>query len=471
MSASAERDGVPPHERRWAIGVIAAGTTMAVLDSSIANVALPTISRELNAAPALTIWVVNGFQIAVAVTLLSFASLGDAMGYRRVYTAGIIVFTLGSLCCAVSHTLGALVASRVFQGFGASAIMSVGPALYRTIFPASQLGRGLGISALVVAASASAGPTIGGAILAVLPWPWLFAINVPIGIADAVFAARALPRQHYRRGHVDIPSAVLSVPAIGLFVVGLDGFAHRATVLESGLIFGGAIVFAIAFIVRQRSALVAMLPLDMFSNGRFSLAALTSLCSFLAQGLAFVSLPFLFQGPLGYSAFASGLLITPWPLCIAVLAPIAGRLADRYSAPLLCTVGLATLSLGLVTLALLPAHVTTADIIWRGMVCGIGFGFFQSPNNRELLGSVPRQRSGTASGVLATVRVTGQTFGAALVAIALAGTGASLVSTHVHGDVRGAVALTLWAAAGAAALAALISSLRVRRTYPAFSSP
>lgn len=290
-------DGLPPRERRWAVAVIAVGTTMAVLDGSIANVALPTISRELHASPAVSIWVVNGFQIAVAVTLLTFASLGDLAGYRAVYGGGIAVFTVGSLLCALSGGLPELVAFRVLQGFGAAALMSVGPALYRTIFPTAQLGRGLGISALVVASSLSAGPTIGGLILAVAPWPWLFAINVPLGIIDTIMAVRILPHQQTVGGRFDVPSAVYSALAIGLLVVGLDGFAHRGTPLEIGVSLGLSVAAAIAFILRQRTAAHPMLPLAIFRIRRFSLAAATSLCSFVAQGLAFVSLPFLLPGP------------------------------------------------------------------------------------------------------------------------------------------------------------------------------
>jgi len=455
-------DGLPPRERRLAVAVIALGTTMAVLDSSIANVALPTISRELHASPASTVWVVNAFQISVAVTLMSFASLGDVVGYRAIYSVGLGVFTVGSLLCALSHSLETLVAARVLQGFGASAIMSVGPALYRTIFPTSLLGRGLGISALVVASSASAGPTIGGLILAVLPWPWLFALNVPLGLIDAVLALRVLPAHRTGAGRFDAISALLSVPAIGLFVVALDGFAHRGAVALIACAFVASLAFGAAFVVRQRTEPKAMLPLDIFAVPRFSLAALTSLCSFVAQGLALVSLPFLLQGPLGYSPVASGLLITPWPLCIAAISPIAGRLADRYAAPILCTIGLVVLSAGLASLALLPEHARVADIVWRAMICGIGFGLFQSPNNRELLGSVPRERSGSASGVLSTVRVTGQTLGAALVAIVLGASGAALGGAQSGDVLTHAATSALWLATAAAALAAAVSSLRLR---------
>jgi DHA2 family multidrug resistance protein-like MFS transporter len=340
--------------------------------------------------------------------------------------------------------------------------MSVGPALYRTIFPSSQLGRALGISALVVASSASAGPTIGGAILAVLPWPWLFLINVPLGVVDAVLAPRALPPPHAGRGRFDATSALLSALAIGLFVIALDGFARHAPLPAIGASFAASLAFAVAFVRRQSRVGAPMLPLVLFRVRRFSLAAVTSLCSFVAQGLAYVSLPFLLQSALGYSAFASGLLITPWPLAIAVVSTPAGRLADRYPAPLLCTIGLWTLAAGLAAFAFLPPNATPLDIVWRSALCGVGFGFFQSPNNRELLGSAPRERSGAASGVLATVRVLGQTIGAALVAIALAAGGASLLGHSHAASVAHAATVSLWLASLASALAAIVSGLRLQ---------
>ena len=244
-------------------------------------------------------------------------------------------FSRSAHCCVRSRARSRNSSrSACFKGLGRRPSRGVGPALYRTVFPTAQLGRGLGISALVVASSLSAGPTIGGLILAIAPWPWLFAINVPLGIIDTIMAVRILPHQQTVGGRFDVPSAVYSAMAIGLLVVGLDGFAHRGTPVEIAFSLGLSVAAAIAFILRQRTAAHPMLPLAIFRIRRFSLAAATSLCSFVAQGLAFVSLPFLFQGPLGYSAFASGLLITPWPvkhrICCSHCRPARGSLPAEY---------------------------------------------------------------------------------------------------------------------------------------------
>ena len=447
-----DADGLPAGRRGLALTVLVIGTIMAVLDSSIANVALPTLARELRIDAAQSIWVVNAYQVAVTILLLPFASLGDVLGLRKIYTAGIVIFTIGSLGCALSTTLAVLLAWRIVQGIGAAALMSIAPALMRTIFPAAMLGTAVGISALTVASSAAAGPTIGGIILAVAPWPWLFAINVPLGLIDTVLATRVLPRTPGTGARFDIPSALLSGPALALLVVGLDGIGRHVAAPIVGAMIVASIALGAAFVRRQHRLDAPMLPLDLFAIPRFSLAATTSLCSFTAQGLAFVALPFLFQGAYGYSAFVAGLLFTPWPLAIACVAPFAGRLSDRVSPAKLATAGLATFAIGLIFLANLGPHPFILDIVWRAIVCGAGFGFFQAPNNRELLGSAPRNRSGSAGGMLATVRLTGQSLGAAGVAIVL-GTATVVVAAH----------LALGMAAAVAALAAIVSGMRLAR--------
>ncbi|MBD5635046.1 MAG: MFS transporter [Candidatus Eremiobacteraeota bacterium] len=435
---------------------------MAVLDGSIANVALPTISHELHVDAAASVWVVNAYQLAVAVLLLPLSSLGDVIGYRKVYASGIAIFTLGSLACALSPSLPILILARVLQGVGGAAIMSIAPALNRSIFPASKLGVAVGISALTVASSSAAGPTLGGALLAIAPWPWLFAINVPIGLFDTLFSARALPAGTPSGARYDFASALLSGPALALLVVALDGFARRLPWFAIVALLGCSVAFGYAFVRRQRALEHPMLPLDLFAIPRFSFAAATSLCSFGAQGLAFVVLPFLVQGAYGYSPFASGLLFTPWPLAIAVVAPIAGRLADRLHPPVLSTIGIATFALGLAFFASLPAHASAVAIVACGIVCGLGFGFFQAPNNRELMGSAPRNRSGGASGVLATVRVTGQSLGAATVAIVLGNSVAAGVDPHAAVALLGPAHTALWLAAGCALAGTLVSALRLR---------
>jgi DHA2 family multidrug resistance protein-like MFS transporter len=297
-------------------------------------------------------------------------------------------------------------------------------------------------------------------------------VNVPLGTLDFFLARRLLPSKTGNGHPFDVPSALLSGPAIALLIVALDGFAHRNPPLVTTLLLAASALLLFVFVRRQRHLKYPMLRLELFGIERFSLAAATSLSSFTAQGLAVVALPFLYQVAFGYTPLAAGLLLTPWPLTIMVAAPLAGHLADRYPPPLLATGGLAVFSAGLALLALLPAHPATADIIWRSIVCGAGFGFFQAPNNRELMGSAPRQYSGNASGILATVRITGQSLGAAIVAVVLGTAGATLLEHSIDASAgfEAPLRLALWIASAFAGTAALVSALRLRALRPVRAS-
>ncbi|MDQ6926833.1 MAG: MFS transporter [Candidatus Eremiobacteraeota bacterium] len=342
------------------------------------------------------------------------------------------------------------------------AIIAITPAILREIFPRAQLGRALGIQALVVATSAAAGPTLGGFILAVLPWPWLFAINVPLGVVNVALNS-ALPKDPRKRGWLDMPSVVTSALGFALTVWGLDGFARHEPAWTVAVRVIVGVAAGAVFVRRQFTLAQPMIALDLFRSPAFSMATATGFAAFAAQGLAFVSLPFFFQEALGKTPLESGLLLTSWPLAIAIVAPLAGRLSDRYPVGILATAGLAALAVGLALYATLPPSPTALDITLRGIVCGLGFGFFQSPNNRELIGSAPREKSTSAAGLLAAMRVSGQTVGAALVAIVFGAFGASIAaSTAPHDVVAHAAPAVLWLACGCAAAATLASALRLR---------
>ncbi|WP_213777482.1 MFS transporter [Caballeronia sp. dw_276] len=447
--------GLPYPQRYWAILVVALGITLAVLDGAIANVALPTIARNLNASPADSIWVVNAYQLAITVSLLPLASLGDRIGYRRVYMGGLALFTLASFGCALSGSLTSLAVARVIQGFGAAGIMSVNTALVRMIYPPEHLGRGVSINASVVAVSAVIGPTVASGVLAIAPWPWLFAINVPIGVAALAVGWKALPRTPGHRRPYDYISALMNAAVFGLAITAVDGLGHgehRPYVIAEFLVAG---VIGYFFVRRQLTQTAPLLPVDLLRIPVFALSIATSFCSFTAQMLTFVSLPFLLQNTLGMTQVETGFLMTPWPMVIVFIAPVAGMLSDRYSAGVLGGIGLALLSAGLLLLATTGAHPAPFDIAWRMALCGLGFGLFQSPNNRQMLSSAPRNRSGGASGMLGTARLSGQTLGAALVALIFG-------IAPQHG-----ATITLVVAACFAAAAALVSLLRISRSKTA----
>jgi DHA2 family multidrug resistance protein-like MFS transporter len=422
---------------------------MAVLDGAIANVALPTIAQQLGASAATAVWVINAYQLTITILLIPLAALGDRLGYRRVYIPGLVIFTIGSIGCALSGTLSLLIAARVFQGIGAACIMSMNAALVRATYPSKMLGRGIGYNALVLSMSAAAGPTLAAIILSVANWPWLFSINLPIGIAAVVVGCRALPHARGRNHDFDWVSAILSGVMMGALVFGAEYLARAGTMaglvcIAAGLGAGAALVW------REWGVPNPMVPLDLLKIRIFSMSIATSTVSFAAQMLAYVTLPFLFEGVMGKSVFATGLLITPWPIALGITAPIAGRLADRYRAGLLGGIGLGIFAAGLFLLSRLGTDAATFDIVWRMAICGLGFGLFQSPNNRTIVGSAPVERSGAAGGMLATARLLGQTSGAV----------AAAVGFHLYGISIGPSLLA--GAAAAAGVAAILSLLRLR---------
>jgi DHA2 family multidrug resistance protein-like MFS transporter len=374
---------------------------------------------DLDASPAFSIWIVNGYQLAITISLLPLASLGDIIGYRRVYLAGLLLFTVASLACTLSHGLLMLTVSRIVQGFGAAGIMSVNTALVRFIYPRAQLGRGIGINAMVVAVSAAVGHSVAAAILAVASWPYLFAVNLPIGLAAFAFGLRFLPHAPRASHMFDWQSAALSAVTFGCGIAAIDSLGHGEALLAYVAEFGVAIVAGVWLVYRQTHMASPLLPVDLLRIPVFALSIATSICSFCAQMLAGVSIPFYLQSRYGYSAVEMGLLITPWPITVAIAAPLAGRLVERYPAGLLGGVGLVLFAAGLGSLAALPAHPSHLDVAWRMALSGLGFGLFQTPNNRTMIAAAPRERSGGASGMLGTARLLGQTTGAALVALLL----------------------------------------------------
>jgi MFS transporter, DHA2 family, multidrug resistance protein len=442
-------DGLPWERRRWAIAAIFTALAMASLDTAIANVALPAISADLHVSPADVVWVVNVYQIALVATLLPLGALGEITGHERIYLGGLLLFTLASLGCALAWSLPSLLIARTLQGLGASGLMSVNTALVRFIYPSRIIGRGFGHNALVVATAFTLGPTISSAILALGPWPWLFAINIPFGLVAMAIGLITLPSTPRAKHAFDLPGAALAAACLGLFIIAIGGAAHEAR--PSLMLIALAVALVLGFLLARRQAdhPAPMLPIDLFRRPLFALSAATAICSFSVQGLGFVALPFYFEDILQRSQVETGFLMTPWPLVVAIMAPIGGRLSDRYPAGLLGGLGLVLLGLGMALLAMLPANPGVANIVWRMVICGLGFGLFQTPNMRAIMSSAPPHRSGSASGIVATARLIGQTTGAALAAFCFSLAG------------RDGATLALALGAGFAGVGSVMSFLRL----------
>jgi DHA2 family multidrug resistance protein-like MFS transporter len=462
-------DGLPTPTRYYAIAAVILGIAMTVLDGTIINLALPSITRDLQASASQTVWVINAYQITILALLLPCAALSDIVGYRRVFSCGLLLYTLaalGCLCCAFLSSLPALVTMRAIQGLGAAGMMAVNTALVRMIYPKKLLGRGVAINSMVVAASSVAGPTIAAGILSAASWPWLFAVNLPFGIVVFILGYRSLP--NHPAGNAETAKTsktslswidvLLNAAMFSLIFLGVDSLGAREALSGPSIVSGLAMLFlgiavGIVYLRRQMRQPLPVFPVDLLRIPVFALSIGASITAFAAQTLSYVALPFLLLDAYGRTPLQAGALITTWPLAIIAVAPLAGRAIGRIPDGTLGGLGLGIMSVGLILLALLPNQPADIDIVWRFVICGIGFGLFHSPNNHAIVTSAPLRRSGGASGMLGTARLTGQTLGAAMIAIIF-----SMADPHNgHGP-----SIALGLSSGFAAIAGIFSALRLR---------
>lgn len=412
-------DGLHRPRIFYAVITTFCGLFLSVMDGTICNVALPTIALRLDVSPSDSIWIVNAFQLVIMMLLLPFSSLGELYGYKKVYLYGVVVFTAGSLFCALSHTFHVLVASRVVQGVGAAMIMSVNTSLIKIIYPRKHLGKGVGLNATVVAIASVTGPSLAAAILSVTTWEWLFAINVPIGIVTWIMGRKFLPDNPTKvlGRRFNWQDTVLNAATFGLMIGCVEAYSHgldwHKILIAVALFFLVALVYVRSQIGRE----YPMLPFDLLRIPMFSMSVGTSIISFTVQQLLMVSMPFMLMHSYGYDAVGTGLLMTASPLAIMFVAPAAGWMIGKIHPGILGGVGISLMCVSCFLLSFMPDEVSHFGFVWRIMLFGAGFGLFQSPNNHILLSSAPAHRTGSAGGMLASARLTGQTIGAALVAM------------------------------------------------------
>lgn len=408
-------DGLEAPRRHWAVATLLAAVIVTVLDSTIANVALPTIAHDLVIAPAAVIWVVIAYSLTVVVCLFPFSAVAERIGFRRMFALGITVFMVSSLACAMSTSLFSLVTARIVQGLGASMLMCLFGGLVRNIYPLRRLGFGIGFNAMMVGITAVLGPSIGAFILQIASWPWIFAINVPICLLTYA-GIRFLPDVPRSKSRFDWVACGLSMLVFGLSIIGLDEIAKDPLRGAGCLVV--AFLAGIVLVRRSRDQTAPLVPVDLLRLKPVAFAVGASAFSFAAQMSAFVALPFYFQKVMGHSYVEVGLLLGAWSIGVAMMAPIAGTLSGRFSVAVLCAIGAIGMASGLLWVIVLPLTAGFGWIVAAMLLGGIGFGFFQTPNNRALLAGAPRSRSGAAGGLQATTRVFGQSFGTALVAVA-----------------------------------------------------
>jgi len=441
-----------------AIATVLAAVAMVVLDGAITNLALPTIASALHVSPALSVLIITAYQTALLMALLPFGALGEIIGFRRTFTLGLALFTAGACFSALAPSLGWLLAARFAQGLGGAAILALAVAILRHTVASDRLTAAIGWNALTVALTAAAGPTLGALILSAASWRWLFALALPVGLT-AMLASRALPDvrppvppevpPEARR--LDGAAMALNAALFGALVAGLEMLAVRPAIACALLA-----LFALLLVLLLRRELpkaAPLIPLDLLRQHAFRIAISASVCCFAGQTLGMLALSFYLQHGLAQTPWMAGLYMTPWPVTVAMAAPVAGKLADRRATAWLCAIGGQCLAAGLTIAALLPLHGDPRPLAACAMLCGLGFGLFQVPNNRTLFLAAPRARSGAAGAMQATARLMGQAAGAVVM---------TLLFTWV--PIAAAPRTGLAIGAGLTALAGMVSLLRAGAT-------
>ena len=379
------------------------------------TVALPAIAAGLHVPPAATTWVIKAYLLGILLTLLPISALGERIGCRRVYQAGLALYAVAGLSCLAAPTMSWLILFRGFQGVGMAGIVGVNGALVRYIFPKERLTHAFATNALIVSGFGAAGPSFASLMIALGSWRWMFLLSPPLCLVSLALGFSALP-DNPRSERYDGLSALLYSATIAGIAIGAGAFGETPSAALAIL----AATAVIAILLFRRSLLSSrpLVPIDLLRSRIFTVSVLTSIGAYTAQTLSFVTLPFLLVRGMHWLETDIGPLMMSWPIAIACAAPIAGRLAARIPISALAGIGLTILMAGLAMVLLIPMHPAFADIAWRLAVCGFGFGFFQAPNNHLVLTSAPFERAGAAAGMQAIARHIGQVTGASIAALA-----------------------------------------------------
>jgi EmrB/QacA subfamily drug resistance transporter len=404
---------------KWIVFLfVAIGIFMSTLDSSIVNIALPTIMSDFGVALPTMEWVVMIYLVTVSALLLSFGRLSDIKGRRWVYSRGLIFFSLGSLFCALAPKVYWLIAARAFQGIGAAMIMSCTPALVVDTFPASERGRALGMVGTVVASGLTAGPAIGGLLIHLFSWRAIFYINVPIGIMTAVLISKLL-----RRGDADSTveeafdwtGAMLLTLSLVCFLLAMShGYDWGYTSLRTLLLVGLTVVATIGFIQVENKVSHPIVDLSLFSIRLFTFPILSGIALFISLFTIVFLMPFYLIHPCGYPVNKVGLFMVVPFIFLFFVSPISGSMYDRLGSRTLCTAGMLILAVALFGISALKCGKAPFPIVWRLALIGLGIAIFLPPNSSAAMTAVSPRRRGIASGTVAAARNFGMVIGVAL---------------------------------------------------------
>lgn len=401
---------------RSVIFAAAVGTFMSALDASVVNIALPSISRYFGAPLYIIEWVVMAYLLVISSLLLTYGRLGDMYGHKRLFVTGFAIFTAGSLLCGMAPTVAMLIIFRAVQALGAGMIMSMGPAIVTDIAPSHSRGKALGVTAVAVAVASSTGPVVGGFLTSHFGWRSIFYINLPIGIAGSIFAQNIIPDTLRREAQsFDIKGAAVVFTALMCLLVPLsytERYGWGNPYIISFLILGLMLIFVFAYV--ERKVKYPMMDMKLFRNRLFTMSNISALINYMAQFSVMLLMPFYLQQLRGLSPSQAGLMIIPMPLTTMIVAPISGMLSDRFDSRYISSLGMAVISTGIALLSRLGSSSPDAAVTASMAVVGLGSGLFQTPNNSAIMGSVPGNMRGIASGMLATMRNMGMVLGVAV---------------------------------------------------------
>lgn len=429
------------HNKRWVILFTTVLLTfMATLDGSIVNVALPVMAEKLSVSMASIQWIVTSYLIVIVGTILVFGRLADIKGKTTIFKLGIIIFTLGSFLCGFTNSLVVLVFSRCLQAIGAAGTMSTSQGIITHVFPKNERGRALGLNGTFVALGAMVGPPIGGIIVSILSWQYIFLINVPIGILAFILAMRTLPKNNNKGvdEKLDVLGAVLfgtsMILLFGALTLGNDiGYDNMGIIIS----FIVAIILFVLFIKVERKVSDPLLKLDIFSNSLFSLSIFCAFISFVSISCSNIILPFYLEYVMKLTPSITGFLMMVSPIILAVIAPLSGYMSDRIGSEVLTFLGLIGTSLGLFLMAFLDENSHIGILVIFIAIMTIGNGMFQSPNNSLVMSTVDKKNLGIAGGINALVRNLGMVFGITFSTTLLYNRMSSKIGYHVAGYIEG----------------------------------
>lgn len=399
-----------------AVMAIAVGSFMASLDTSVVNVAMPVIQTSFHVTLSMVEWVITAYLLMVSSTLLMFGRLSDLYGHKKMYVTGFAVFTIGSLFCGLSLNIIMLIICRVLQALGAGMMFATGPAIITNAVSAENRGKALSISAIAIAVAVCTGPVIGGFLATLFGWASIFFINLPIGIFGIVFAMKQIPSDHKKDAvPFDVIGSVLIFIALILILLPLD-FVGKSG-LNSALFYGAlgvGLLMAAGFIMFEKRSAYPMLDLALFKNRVFAAGNIAAVFNYMAQFIMVFLAPFYLEKLRMFTPMLTGMVFISMPLATLIIAPISGILSDRFDSRYLSSAGMGVMALGLFLLSGLKVDTSVGYMVVALVITGLGSGMFQTPNNSAVMGSIPPQNRGMASGTLATMRNIGMVMGVAV---------------------------------------------------------